>query len=66
MTPVQAAYLSWLMARHADVTSRLGMSRHPLFGDRVIAEFCAVSRELVALRREIQAAERAQRKAVAA
>lgn len=62
MTAVQAAYLSWLMARHAEASRRLGSAYSNTIDARA-ADFCAVSRELVALRREIQATERREAKA---
>lgn len=64
MTPTQSVYLASLMARHGEVSGRLAVT-YPDHIDPVVADWCAVSRELVALRREIQATERAQRKAVA-
>lgn len=62
MTLTQSIYLASLMARHGEVSRRL-RETHPDYLEPVASEYCAVSRELVALRREIVATERREAKA---
>lgn len=60
MTITQSICLASLMARHGEVSKRLGDTYGAAL-DAAVAEYCAVSRELVALRREIVATERKER-----
>jgi hypothetical protein len=60
MTPLQASYLSWLRARHEEATRALRVA-YPATMDAAADRWRTANTELIALRREIQATERAER-----